>query len=147
MLIRYGSARRIRAMKQADLGLALTIKPTLKREFLAEMERVGLRAALDVLITPNVHEGTRPMAGMPPSTTSGSAGSWISCWQQRQAQLPQMWQCTDIQLLTHVLAHTLHRFAAVSVRAGGVGRVMAMLYAFSGSGWRRGLRGAFPGAA
>ena len=31
---------------------------------------------------------TRPAAGMPPSTTSGSAGSWRRCWQHLQAHLP-----------------------------------------------------------
>ena len=50
-------------MKQADLGLNLTIKRTRKREFLAEMERVMPWAALVALITPYAPEGK---CGRPP---------------------------------------------------------------------------------
>ena len=50
-------------MKQADLGLNLTMKRTRKREFLGEMERVVPWAALVALITPYAPEGKR---GRPP---------------------------------------------------------------------------------
>ena len=35
----------------------------------------------------------------------------------------------DVQLLAHVLAHALHGLATVGVRAGGVGRLVAVLHA------------------
>ena len=50
-------------MRQTDLGLNLTTKPTRKREFLAEMERVVPWRELVSVVAPFAPEGKR---GRPP---------------------------------------------------------------------------------
>jgi len=54
---------KLRTMKQADLGLNLTIKCTRRREFLDEMNRVAQWAAMVELVAAHAPEGKR---GRPP---------------------------------------------------------------------------------